>query len=181
MGHLSRELGKQLEDSIITKLTILRQQGIVPWFQKNEPTFRKRGGFYQPTIASGADFAGIFCNGFAWTMEAKSTGMDAQTGRLGEFVREERIPATQAAHLDATVRAGALALMVLQFRPSNEPWSLFAIPWVEVPWRKHRVRHFVTPEDLGAFKMPAHTMILDEFFSRSPDGQILIRTASAIR
>ncbi len=163
MGHFTRDIGKQLEDATATKLTVLRQQGIVAWWQKNDPSYRRRGGFYQPTIASGADFSGTFMGGLSFALETKSIGVKKETGKIDEFCLEQRIPVVQLDHLNATARSGAVSILVLQFRHPNAPWALFGVPWLQVPWRKHRVRHFVTHDDLGSFRLPAHTMILDQF------------------
>ncbi len=148
MGHFSRNIGAEFEGAVTNKLKVLQQQRIVARFQHNTPTWRKRGGYYQPTEASGADFSGMLYGGLHFSLEAKSTGTDKRTGKLQEFVRETRVPRVQYEDLEISANHGALSLLALQFRPDLEPWQTFVIPWSLVPWRERVKNHSVAMHEI---------------------------------
>ncbi len=168
MGHLSRDAGAAFETAIVNKLTVLRQQRIVARFQKNEVAFRLRGKrdqakSYQPTDPAGADFSGMLVgSGLAFSLEAKSTGMDKQTGKLGEFILEDRIPKTQLEDLVVTAQEGGLSMLSLQFRPDLEPWQTFILPWEEVPWRLRKINHSVAMHEIPQRYRVVNNMVLFE-------------------
>jgi len=170
MGNFSRDVGATFEQAIANRLLVLRQQNIVARFQHNTPTWRKRGSFYHPTVPSGADFSGVLWGGLAFAAECKSTGVDKDTKRLKEFVREDRIPQTQLDDLELTARAGGLSVLVLQFRPDLAPWSIFVVPWLEVPWRLRKVYSSVSAEALEPWRAKEEHVLFEHHLIRSEKG-----------
>ncbi len=166
MGHLSRDVGDGWEQAIENKLAVLHQLGVIAWVEHQQPELFSLGVVRRgPRVIqawgkgapSGADYSGVLGRqsprpGLAFALEAKSVG--PKEGRDRSLVYEDEISPTQIDHLNAVARAGALAVLAVQFRRQREPWLLAAIPWAEVPWERERVKHHLRAEDCAAWRIP---------------------------
>lgn len=161
MGQASRDFGAELEKPVKKKLEQLQVLGVVAHFHKNQPAFALAGKGPPPDFepryirvaASGADFEGTLGlrsgrPGLSFALEVKSVGpKPPKQGRgMQTFIREARMPDDQISHLDAVARSGAVSLLLLQWRPEDEPWFVTLIPWAEVPWRTAKVRSHIDME-----------------------------------
>lgn len=176
MSSSSEHFGREFEKTLRNKLRVLAQQRVVGRWQKNEPAWALRGKGPPPrfepqyvrTSATGADFEGHLGRatsrpGLAWAIECKSTGPTPE-GELREFCREERITDLQIEHLDSVHADGGVALLLLQFRPVDEPWLVAAIPWGTVPWRKAKTRSYVSIDAAKPFRVSIEHGLAAHFF-----------------
>lgn len=79
------------------------------------------------------DYIGILRGGRALVVEAKR-----RTGRLRRDGERDGIPAHQREWLDDADRAGALALVVVEFVRAAGV-TRYAVPWGEIPWEGYSV------------------------------------------
>lgn len=167
MGQASRDFGAELEKPVKKKLEQLEKLEVVAHFHKNQPGWAMIGKGpppdfepkYMRVAASGADFEGTLGRlsarpGISFGIEAKSVGPKPPKEGPGmqSFIREARMPDDQIKHLDALARAGAVSLLLLQWRPADEPWFVTIIPWAEVPWRVAKVRSHLDMEAARAWR-----------------------------
>lgn len=130
-GRAADDAGKHFERGLQYFLLLLQQQGLIRYWEHNRPGFRRVGKRFIHTEASGADYAGILRGGYAFALEAKSTGT-RPNGKLNPFERD-RVSMRQQMHLEQAHLAGAPALIVLEFRPKGAPlW--FLAPWAKIDW-----------------------------------------------
>lgn len=181
MGQASRDFGAELEKSVKKKLEQLQGLDVVGHFHKNQPGWAMIGKGpppdfapqYMRVAASGADFEGTLGlrsgrPGISFALEVKSVGPKPpkQGKGMQTFIREARMPDDQIAHLDAIARVGAPSLLLLQWRPEDEPWFVTLIPWAEVPWRTAKVRSHIDMEAARPWRTgPDRGRLADHFFS----------------
>ena len=136
-GHASRDAGRSFEERIKNALVVATQQGIVAWWAHQEPAYTRFG---VPLKDSGADFVLVLKGGLAGAIECKST----KTARL----MWDAVAHEQARHLDATHRAGGLALLAAEFREETGIHHSYLVPWDRIPWEKARTALSVTADAL---------------------------------
>ena len=147
-GAIARNAGRAFEKLIKSHHDVAVLEGLLAFvFHVDPPVIpaKDRAIFLGP---SGADFSGVVWNGLAFTAETKST--------KDPHFQRSRISKLQLAHLDATARAGGVAVLVIEFRQEREAlWTYrrYAIPWRMVPWRIARTEARISPADLGAWEI----------------------------
>lgn len=148
--RFAKAIGSRLEDEVENRLELLLQQGIIGWYQRNEPGLvrgRGRGGWTQAEPA-GADFSGTIVGGRSFAIECKSCdGLEPfQYTRLlhtkGEKKGQKK---RQLLHLEAEARAGGLGLLLVEWRPEASPWLTALIPIEVCPWRVRVTNRVLDP------------------------------------
>lgn len=107
----------------------------------NQPTMKKVKGRLIYAEATCADYTGCLADGRYYAAEAKSTGEDK--------IYRSVISPLQQRHLDAVSAAGAMALLLVEFRVDGLP-RRYRIPWTRVPWAVARSAESLSEADLVA-------------------------------
>lgn len=154
MAKISDVVGRAFEEAAENKLTVLKQIGIVAWWEHQHPEMFRRNGMWMKGAASGADFSGVLRGGRAFALEVKSVGPDEERDPV--LIREKAISPKQLEHLDAVAAAGGLAVLAVQFRHELAPWLVAVVQWTRVPWEQARVRSHLRPEACGQFRIPTN-------------------------
>lgn len=105
----------------------------------NQPTAKMINGRLIYAEATCSDYTGCLANGRYYAAEAKSTGED----RIYRSV----ISSSQQKHLNTVHEAGALALLLVEFRVDGLP-RRYCIPWAKVPWATVRSAESLSEKDL---------------------------------
>ncbi len=129
-GRKAKASGDRFEEWVNTQHEKAKHLGIIAHVAKNEPRVKIIDGRLEYEKAGVSDYSGTLEGGRSLVEEAKST----QNGR---FLQSSVTPKQQM-HLTVSARAGALALLLVEFctRGSNglPVREQFAIPWLDVPW-----------------------------------------------
>lgn len=181
MGQASRDFGAEFEKPVRKRLKQLEEAEVLGYVQKNQPTWALQGKGPPPDFepryvrvgASGADFAGFLGRassrpGLAFGLEVKSIGPKPPKSGKGmqSLIREVRMPEDQIKHLDALAAAGAVSLLLVQWRCVDAPWFVSLMPWAEVPWRVATKNAHLDLEAARAFRTGVgRPSLSDSFFT----------------
>lgn len=113
--------------------------GVLVHVQHNEPATKMVHGRLIYSKKSAADFTATLSDGRTFAAESKS---------VIKRLARSAIQPLQAKQLDAVSKAGGLAFLLVEFHPSGTIPSRFAIPWLEVPWRRLRSAESIGVEDV---------------------------------
>lgn len=147
------EAGKSFEEVIEGHLSTAASNRLVDQWKHNEPHF-VRAGFkrFVPAEAGIADYSGVLFGGIAFGLEVKSTA--------GDRFAKASVSESQQTHLDALARAGALALLALQFRNDRAgAVDNFLVPWQAAPWEIARTAESLTRGALSAWRLEEPYML----------------------
>ncbi len=128
----------------------------------NEPRVVRRGRELVYASPVAADFTATLDGGLSLALEAKSH--DAEGGP--RFYRK-KIPQVQLDHLDATDRAGGLALLAFEVRHKLEVVARYVMPWRLVPWTVASSAWGLEPEHCAGWEAST-TLYLTRFVGRCP-------------
>lgn len=149
-GRAARDSGADFEAFVERHHAEALRLGVLAHVAHNEPHGRMVGGRWVMVAPGVADYTGvIFPRGRVLAVEAKS-----RRGRI----RLGDVEPAQRRHLDAVVRGGGLAILLVRIVESTaaaEFQSEYAVPWVDVPWRVVRSAESVGAEDLATWVIPS--------------------------
>lgn len=136
-GAYAKAVGDMFETWLDGQHVFARSKGILAHIHHNEPKTRMQKGVLFYDKKSVADYSGTLEGGRSLAVEAKSWGQE------DAFPRSQ-IDTLQAEHMQTVLRAGGLALLVVEIR---HPFvQRFAVPWQEVPWQVLRSAETTTAE-----------------------------------
>lgn len=161
IGRLSQAVGEHFESWVDGQNEMAMRLGIIAHVEKNEPHSKVIGGQLRHTAAGVADRTGTLEGGRTLAVECKSTSEK-------RFAKAE-VSKRQAEHLDAVARAGALALLLVEFRLTTAPfYKRYAIPWLETPWRTLRTAESLDPADIEQWRIAPDTCYLSKWHAGGP-------------
>ena len=135
-GRLAKFAGDFWEAFVEGQHAGAMAMGVLVHVQHNEPKAKYVGGRLMYVAKSGTDYTGLLFDGRALAVEAKTT-----KGRLSKKAVKKK----QAEQLDAVVRVGGEAFLLVEFR---DYMHKFAIPWLLVPWKKLRSAESIGSGDM---------------------------------
>ena len=168
MGRKSQAVGEAGESYAEGQFKMALYLGILAHYEHNQPRAKFIGGRLMYDKPSVADYTGVLEGGRVLAEEVKST-------EEKRFYKSGVEPKQQA-HLNATARAGGLALLLVEFRRPQQLdphrvttlYQRFAIPWLEVPWEKARSAEAIMPEQLQQWLILPDTCHLKRWHPGGP-------------
>ena len=138
-GRAAKAAGDAWEAFVEAQHEAAKYLGVIVYVQHNEPGTKFVGGRLLHTKKSGTDFFGIMADGRAFATECKST--------IGRLMRSDVQP-KQVEQLDAVVKVGGEAWLLVEFRIGVEGYIRCAIPWKVAPWTKLRSADSISPDEM---------------------------------
>ncbi len=150
IGREARESGAAFEAWLEDHHREALRLGIVSGpVEHNEPHGKYIHGEWQMVKPGVADYTGILFNG-----HGSSLGVEAKKREKILYRRE--VEPRQGRYLDAVVRGGGLALLLVRFVEDGRETN-YAPPWQHVPWTMIKTALSVTPELLAPWVIPAES------------------------
>jgi penicillin-binding protein-related factor A (putative recombinase) len=155
-GRYAKHMGDMFESWLDGQHAMAKRDGILAHIHHNEPKTIMMKGILSYDKKSVADYSGTLEGGRSLAVEAKSWGNSENFPR-------SQVDTLQAEHMQTVLRAGGLALLVVEFRIPFV--QRFAVPWQEVPWRVLRSAETTTAELLqgAGWKIPMDVCYLAKF------------------
>ena len=142
-GRAAREIGADWEAFVEQHHGEALRMGIVAGpVEHNEPHWKLMDGEWRTVAAGVADYTGILYNKVATTLGVEAK---CRRGRL----RKDEITPKQQHYLEAVVRGGGLALLLVRLTGANWVFNA-AIPWQSVPWRIKTSAESLGREDISS-------------------------------
>lgn len=159
IGKQARNSGVDFEEWLEKHHSEALRLGIVSGpIEHNEPHARMIHGKWQLVEPGVADFGGVLYNGHGSTLAVEAKKRNKRLYRNEITVKQQQ-------HLDAVVRGGGLALLLVRIVDTNDTIEA-ACPWQSVPWTVAKSAEGVTSKDLQPWRIPAErTCYLEPYCS----------------
>lgn len=160
-GRHAKRVGDALEAWVRAQLSAAQLAGVITWFAKIEagarytPRRNPATGAWSQELTwaerAAADFIAVrAADGLSVALECKSVE--------GTRLSRAAIEPQQVEHLDATHRAGGVALLVVEYRAEGALVTTtrqYCVPWSEVPWEVERTAWSVPEKPLARWRVRA--------------------------
>lgn len=145
IGHLSQSSGATFESWIEAQHVMAVLMGILGHVEHNQAQAKVINKRVVYTGRGCCDYTLLCPEGRYAAVEAKSTSDNVLLKSL--------IKPKQIAHLEATVRAGGLALLLVEFRHEDGRRTRYAVPWKKIEWTTRRKTPSVSELSLEPWKI----------------------------